>query len=90
MTMPTAMETGTREHFSRRVRALPSATLVHVPVDQRERHALILAALLDRIAQGDEDACLLEEARSKLLLGPVPRGANRRVESCMVDRVQYS
>ena len=29
---------------------------------------------------GDEAACALERARSKLLLGPVPKGANTRVE----------
>ena len=32
------------------------------------------------MADGDTFACELEESRSKLLLGPVPHGSNRRVE----------
>ena len=66
--------------FIQRARGLPSSSLLHIPVDQRERHALLLAGLLERIADGDEFACELEESRTKLLLGPVPQGLNRRVE----------
>ena len=58
--------------FIDRVERLPAATVVHIPVDQRERHACLVAGLLDRMAAGDEAACALERARSKLLRGPVP------------------
>ena len=68
------------EAFLERVRSLPSMSVLHVPVDQREKHARILTDLLERMAEGDTAACVLEEARTKLLLGPVPRGANVRVE----------
>ena len=40
----------------------------------------MLASLLARMADGDAEACLLEESRSKLLFGPVPRKMNVRVE----------
>ena len=40
----------------------------------------MVAGLLNRMADGDAAACTLEEARSRLLLGPVPRGLNSRVE----------
>ena len=66
--------------FIDRVERLPAATVVHIPVDQRVRHACLVAGLLDRMAAGDDAACALERARSKLLLGPVPKGANTRVE----------
>ena len=55
-------------------------SVLHVPVDQREKHARILTDMLERMAEGDTAACVLEEARTKLLLGPVPRGAHVRVE----------
>ena len=80
MSMPAELPADRREDFLARVRRLPSATLLHIPIDQRERHALILAGLLDRMSEGDADACMLEEARSKLLLGPIARGSNLRVE----------
>ena len=64
----------------RRVRLLPSTTVLHIPVSQRERHAAVVAGLLNRMADGDAAACTLEEARSRLLLGPVPRGLNLRVK----------
>ena len=69
-----------REDFARRIRQLPSSSVVHIPVDQRERHAKILSHLLARMADGDEEACLLEASRTKLLLGTVPAGSNIRVE----------
>ena len=68
------------ETFLKRVRELPSATVVHIPVDQRQRHAVIVTQLLNGIADGDASAAALEEGRSRLLLGPPLRGANLRVE----------
>ena len=66
--------------FQARIERLPSSSIVHIPVDQRERHARIVTQLLDGMANGDEAACRLEAARTKLLLAPAPRGANLRVE----------
>ena len=80
MPLPDVLPEQSREAFLERVRLLPASSVVHVPDDQRERHAVLLAGLLDRMAEGDEAACVLEESRTKLLLGPVPRGSNRRVE----------
>jgi hypothetical protein len=73
-------EVALEEGFSARVRALSSATVLHIPVEQRQRHAVILTGLLNRINEDDLQACVLEEARSKLLLSPPPRGTNIRVE----------
>ena len=70
-----------REAFLTRVRALGSNTEVHIPTALRERHAVILASILSDIADGREDACFLEEIRSKLLLSSIPRKRNCKVES---------
>ena len=78
--MPAALPAEAHANFLARVRNLPFTTILHMPVDQRIRHATVLANLLNRIAEGDADACVLEEARSRLLLGPVPRGTNVRME----------
>ena len=69
-----------RDEFQKRVRALPSNTILHIPVQLRERHSAIVAGLLARMASGEAEACALEEARSKLLLLPCPRGPNLKVE----------
>ena len=78
--LPPGLPEDVHEAFLERVRSLPSMSVLHVPVDQREKHARILTDLLERMAEGDTAACVLEEARTKLLLGPVPRGAHVRVE----------
>ena len=44
------------------------------------RHAAILATILSDVADGKPDACFLEEVRSKLMLSPVPRKQNCKVE----------
>ena len=64
---------GYREAFSKRVTILPPTSLLHVPVALRQRHALVMASLLEGIAESTVEACALEHARTKLLLGPVPR-----------------
>lgn len=38
--------------FIDRVKRLPAATVVHIPVDQRKRHACLVAGLLHRMAAG--------------------------------------
>ena len=69
-----------RRKFVARIRALPAMAALHISIDQSERHAKILANLLQQIAEGDEEACALEESHIKLLLSPIPRGNNTRVE----------
>ena len=39
-----------------------------------------MAALLEGMAEGSVEACALEYARTKLLLGPAPRNINKRCE----------
>lgn len=69
-----------QDEFRKRVAALPSATLLHIPVCQRKQHGQLVAKLLDRIGDGDADACFLEEIRTKLLLGVPLRGMNVKSE----------
>ena len=69
-----------RQVILQRVQLLASNIEVHIPVALRGRHAAILAGLLTKMANGNVDACFLEEIRSKLLLSIVPKGRNRRVE----------
>lgn len=69
-----------KEDFRARVERLPPATIVHIPISLRKRHCRILTRLLRGMADGDEECCLLELARSKLLLSNPPRNMNRRVE----------
>ena len=59
-----------------RLDALPSATLVHIPAQFRERMATAMAEGLEDLLQGGQ----LERGRSKLLLAPPPKGAHRRTE----------
>ena len=59
---------------------MPAATCVHVPVRFRARLAGIMASTLTGLVQGDERASDLEQARSKLLLGPVPPHRNTQTE----------
>ena len=60
-------------NFVERVAALSASTIVHVPTKVRGRLANTMAATLLGMARGSERASLLEFARSKLLLGPIPR-----------------
>ena len=56
-----------------RVCQLLAMPVVHIPVEQRECHAEIVAGLLECMIDRDEIACRMEEACSYLLLGPAPR-----------------
>ena len=69
-----------RETFFAEVRALAPLTEIHIPMALRDRHAAITADLLERISKQNVDSCFLEEIRTKLLLSPVPKSRNRRVE----------
>ena len=71
---------GASDWWLKRVAALPPASVVHVPVALREKHALVMASLLEGMAEGSAEACALEYARTKLLLAPVPRSTNNRCE----------
>ena len=46
----------------------------------RARAAKAMAATLNGVARGSDRGNLLEQGRSKLLYGPVPRGFNTRTE----------
>ena len=59
-----------------RVRALPEQTLLRVPRALRARLCDITATVLESCNAGCPDAAVLEQARSKLLLGRIPRGHN--------------
>ena len=63
-----------------RIRRLSSSSLLHIPVQFRARLCTITARLLTEMTEGNARSAALEEARTKLLLGPVPRKRNRRVE----------
>ena len=67
-------------NFIERVRALPAATILHIPIEMRPRLCSITAMTLEGLVAGDERASLLEEARSKLLFGYKRKGQNLRVE----------
>ena len=66
--------------FLTRVRALPASTIVHTPMALRGKLAACMTATLTGMVHGDVKASLLEEARSKLLYGLIPRHRNLRVE----------
>ena len=69
-----------REDFSKRVADLPPTSVVHIPISLRQRHAIIMAELLEGMAEGNAASSILEFARTKLLLGPIPRKLNARCE----------
>ena len=54
-------------------------TIVHIPRTLRDAHARIMTYCLNTLCSGAED-CQLEQGRSKLLLGPVPKGLHNRTE----------
>ncbi len=66
--------------FAERIRALPSSTIVHIPLRFRETLCVITAHCLNAMCAGDASGSLLEESRSKLLLSMIPKGSNIRVE----------
>ena len=68
------------DDFLERVRLLSSQTIVHIPVSFRSRAAKAMAATLLGVARGFVRGNMLEQGRSKLLYGPVPRGFNTRTE----------
>ena len=53
---------------------------IHLTIVTAPLAAALVAGLLDRITEGDTEASVPEEAHSRLLLAPVPRGANTHVE----------
>ena len=55
-------------------------SVLHIPIAQRERHAVLLVGLLQHISEEEELVCRLEEIRTKLLLDFIPREAHLRVE----------
>ena len=66
--------------FAARVALLPSMSIMRVPVKLRGRLAATTVATLTGLARGVEKASVLEQARTKLLLGPVPKFRNKRTE----------
>ena len=66
--------------FRTRVSQLSSSSISRVPVKLRTRMGATMAATLTGMARGIERASVLEEARTKLLLGPVPKFRNKRAE----------
>ena len=66
--------------FLDRVVILPSASIMRVPVRLRGLLAATMSATLSGMARGIERASVLEQARTKLLLCPVPRFRNKRSE----------
>ena len=67
------------ENWVARCRALPSQTSVHIPRTLRDAHARILTYCLGALIADAKD-CSLEQGRSKLLLGPVPKELHNRTE----------
>lgn len=59
---------------------LPSASMVHMPMQFRGRMAGIMAATLGEMVGGCARASDLERARCKLLLGPIPKHRTTRTE----------
>ena len=62
------------DEFEARTAALPSSTLVHLPVASWERWAGILAPVARAVAEGDHRANVVAKAHAKLLLAPPPAG----------------
>ena len=77
---PTIPDGELAEDFLSRVRELPSSTLVHIPVCFRSRAAKIMAATLAGMLGGFDRAGILEQARSKVLYGLIPKGFSTRDE----------
>ena len=66
--------------FCSRVKALSPETLVHIPKQYRARMAAITIQTLEGMLNGVETWSMLEEARNKLLLGPVSSGEEAQQE----------
>ena len=64
------------DDFTNRVRALPPQTMPSIPFSVRARICDITAILVEGLNAGDDVSGQLEEGRSKLLLGHVPRGSS--------------
>ena len=60
--------------WAARVRKLPSTTMVHVPIAFRVKHTQAWTTCMEGVAEGLPGYCMLEEARSKILLGECPKG----------------
>ena len=67
------------EGWVARCRALPSQTIVHIPRTLRDAHTRIMTYSLGALIADAKD-CNLEQGRSKLLLGPVPKELHNRTE----------
>ena len=66
--------------FTQRIRALPSNTVLIVPVSCRLRMISAVAQCWNGMAQERDDYAQLEKGRSKLLLSPVPQGLSAATE----------
>ena len=69
-----------RVSFLDRVKKLPCSTILHIPVSVRERVAEICASNVSGVSDGQGDGGFLEQIRSKLLLGRIPKNRNIKVE----------
>ena len=65
------------EDFQARVEALSATTVVHIPVALRAAHCDIATRTLGGALAGRELYRKLEQARAKLLLAPMPKGASQ-------------
>ena len=68
------------DSFLERVRALSPLTFLAIPHSLRARHATIAAFLLEGCNAGVEGFDVLEQARTKLLSSPVPKGLHLAYE----------
>ena len=68
------------DDFLERVRRLPPTTVEHIPLQFRAAFCKITIGCLRGMLDGDTACAALEEARSKLLLSPPPKGRNLRAE----------
>ena len=66
--------------FLARVRLLPAQTMLRIPAQFRETLCALTAELLEGSNAGDQSMAVLEQARSKLLLGHLPAGCSAPLE----------
>ena len=68
------------DDFLERVRHLPPTSVEHIPLQFRSAFCKITIGCLHGMLDGDGACAALEEARSKLLLSPAPKGRSLRTE----------
>jgi len=66
--------------FQQRVRTLSHNSALHLPISLRLRILRITRQCWNRMADGSDAWTILEEARTKLLVGPLPQGMSPHVE----------